>query len=43
MHKKITKKQPKLPKTNPEFEQAIKALANVPPISNEELVKRKKK
>jgi hypothetical protein len=43
MVKKSTKKQPKLPKTSPEFEQAVKALANTPPISNKELVKRNKK
>jgi hypothetical protein len=33
----------KLPKTTPEFEQAIKALATTKPISNAELVKRNKK
>ena len=36
-------KQPKLPKTSATFEQAIKALANTPPISNKELVKRNQK
>lgn len=29
-------------KSDPKFAQAIKALANTPPISNEEIVKRKK-
>jgi len=43
MVKKSTNKQPKLPKTTPEFEQAVKVLVNTPPISNKELVKRNKK
>lgn len=38
----MTQQQPKLPKTTPEFERAIKALANTPPISNKDLVKRNK-
>jgi hypothetical protein len=29
------------PQTTPQFERAIKALANTPPISNQEIVKRK--
>lgn len=33
----------KQPKVTPEFEKAIKALANTRPVSNEELVKRGKK
>ncbi len=40
--KKKTTKQTKLPKTTPEFKQAIKELASTPPISNKEPVKRKK-
>lgn len=36
------KTNPKRPKVTPEFEQAIKALANSPPINNKELVKRNK-
>jgi hypothetical protein len=43
MTKKATKKQIKLPKTTPEFEQAIKALAHTPPICNKELVQRNKR
>ena len=43
MVKKTSKKQLKLPKTTPEFEQAVKALVNTPPISNKELVARTKK
>ncbi len=43
MVKKSSNKPLKLPKTTPEFEQAVKALVSTPPISNKELVKRNKK
>jgi hypothetical protein len=43
MVKKSSNKRLKLPKTTPEFEQAVKILVNTPPISNKELVKRNKK
>lgn len=42
MNKKPNAKPAKAPKTTPEFEQAIKALANTPPISNAEIIKRNK-
>lgn len=45
--KQTSKKKPKLPKTTPEFEQAVTALGNTKPISNKDLVewarKQKKK
>jgi len=41
--KKVSKKQVKLPKVSPEFEQAIKAMVNMSPISNKEIVERSKK
>lgn len=43
MAKKKSKEQVKLPKTTPQFEQAIKALSNTVPISNKELIERSKK
>jgi hypothetical protein len=43
MAKKVSKTQVKLPKTSPEFERAVKTLANTKPVGNKELIEWNKK